>query len=232
VPDIAQLAINPYVFKSLPDDRVKDLAPVSLIGTIPLFLVVQPALGVNSVPELVKLVKANPGKYTYGTGGIGSLAHITMESFKKPLGLDINHVPYKGSGASTPAFLGGHVDMLMTALAAVGQHVKAGNARALAVSSPHRSPQLPDVPAIAEFIPGFDFTAEIGVLAPAGTPPAVVNKLSAEIAKAVKHPDTIARLTALGAVPVSLTPQAYADNIQQHMKRFSTAVKESGAKEQ
>ena len=229
VPDIAQLAINPALFKKLNYDPVKDFAPISLIGAIPLFLVARPALQVNTVPELIALSRSKPGGLNYGTGGVGSLAHILMESFKRPLALDIVHVPYKGSGASTPAFLGGHLDLLMTAFAAIGPHVKAGNAKVLAVSSATRSALAPDVPSISEFIPGYDFTAEIGMLAPAGTPVAILNKLAAEVAKAVQQPDTIQRFTAIGAVPVSNTPQAYADNIKRHIPRFDKAVKDSGA---
>lgn len=230
VPDIAQLAVNPFLFTKLPYDSVKDFAPISLIGSIPLFLVVRPALQVNSVNDLVTLAKAKPGQLTYGTGGVGSLAHILMESFKRPVGLDIVHVPYKGSGASTPAFLGGHLDMLMVAFPAISQHVKAGNVKMLAVTSAARSPLAPELPTIGEFIPGYDFTAEIGLLAPAGTPPAIVNKLAAEVAKAVRHPDTIQRLAGLGATPVSTTPEAYAENIRRHLVRFEKAVKDSGAK--
>lgn len=230
VPDIAQLAINPYLFDKLPYDSVRNFAPISLIGRIPLFLVVQPSMNVNTVPELIALVKSKPGQLNYGTGGIGSLAHILMESFKRPLGLDIVHVPYKGSGQSVPAFLGGHLDMLMTALAAVGQHVKVGNAKALGVSSLNRSPLMPDVPPISEFIPGYDFTAEIGLLAPAGTPPAIINKLSAEVAKAVKHPDTVQRFNTICGEPMSNSPEAYAENIKRHLQRFAKAVKDSGAK--
>jgi tripartite-type tricarboxylate transporter receptor subunit TctC len=230
VPDIAQLAINPYLFNKLPYDSVKSFAPISLIGTIPLFLVVQPSMNVNTVPELIVLVKSKPGQLNYGTGGIGSLAHILMESFKHPLGLDIVHVPYKGSGQSVPAFLGGHLDMLMTALAAVGQHVKDGKAKALAVSSLNRSPLMPNVPPISDFIPGYDFTAEIGLLAPAGTPPAIINKLSAGVAEAVKHPDTIQRFNTICGEPTSNSPEAYAENIKRHLQRFAKAVKDSGAK--
>lgn len=230
VPDVAQLAVNPALFAKLPYDPVKDFAPISLIGSIPLFLVVRPALQVNTVPELVVLAKAKPGQLSYGTGGVGSLAHILMESFKRPLGLDIIHVPFKGSGASTPAFLAGHVDMLMTAFAAIGPHVAAGNAKVLAVSSATRSPAAPDVPSISDFIPGYDFTAEIGLLAPAGTPAPIINKLAAEVAKAVRHPDTVQRFSTIGAVPMSTTPEAYAANIKRQITRFDKAVKESGAK--
>ena len=164
VPDIPQLAINPFMFSKLPYDPQKDFAPVSLIASIPLFLVVQPSAQINSVAELVAAARANPGKMNYGSAGIGSLHHILMESFKGALGLNIVHVPYKGSGQSTPAFIGGDVTMLVTALAAIGPHVKAGKAKLLAVSSLARSPQEPDVPAVSESVAGFDFTSEIGLL--------------------------------------------------------------------
>jgi tripartite-type tricarboxylate transporter receptor subunit TctC len=230
VPDIAQLAVNPYVFAKLPYDSVRDFAPISLIGTIPLWLVVQPSMGVNTIPELVKLAKSKPGQLNYGTGGIGSLAHLLMESFKRPLGLDIVHVPYKGSGASRVDFLGGRLDILMCALAAIEPHVKAGKAKLLGVTSLNRASFAPDVPSISEFIPGYDFTAEIGLLAPAGTPPSIINKLSAEVAKAVKHPDTVQRFTKISALPVSTSPEAYAENIKRHLIRYKEAVKDSGAK--
>ena len=230
VPDIAQLAINPALFPKLAYDPVKDFAPISLIGSIPLFLVVHPSLKIDSVPELIKVAKARPGELTYGTGGVGSLAHILMESFKQPLGLDIVHLPFKGSGASTPAFLGGQLSTLMTAYAAIGQHVKAGNAKLLAVSSATRSPLAPDIPPIADYIPGYNFTAEIGLLAPAGTPPAIIERLSAEVAKAVRHPDVVTRFSGIGAVPMSSTPEEYAANIRGHLPRYAKAVKDSGAK--
>jgi len=230
VPDVPQTAINPHMFAKLPYDPAKDFAPVSLIATIPLFIVSQPAMPVNSVAELVAAAKAAPGKFNYGSAGIGSLHHILMESFKGALGLDIVHVPYKGSGQSTPAFIGGELTTLVTALAAIGPHVKAGKAKLLAVSSLARSPLAPDVPAISETIPGYDFTSEIGLLAPAGTPPAVIAKLAAEVAKAVRHPDTVQRLTALGAVPVGNSPEAYGEMMKRNLTRYAKAVKDSGAR--
>ncbi len=230
VADIPQLAINPYLFSKLPYDPVKDFAPVSVIATIPNFLVVQPSLQVNSLPEFIALAKAKPGQFNYGSPGIGSLGHIAMESFKAALGLDIVHVPYKGSGQSVPAFLSGDLTMLFTALAAVTSHIKAGKAKPLAVTSPTRSLQFPDVPTVSEFIPGYSFVGEIGVLAPAGTSAAIVSRLSTEIAKGLKHPDVVQRLTALDAVPVGNTPEAYTENIRQNLQRFAKAVKISGAK--
>ena len=230
VPDVPQTAINPYMFSKLPYDPAKDFAPVSLIATIPLFLVTQPSAQVNTVAELIAAGKAAPGKMNYGSAGIGSLHHILMESFKASLGLDIVHVPYKGSGQSTPAFIGGDLSMLVTAIAAIGPHVKAGKARLIAVTSSARSPLAPDVPAVSETIPGYDFVSEIGLLAPAGTPQPVIAKLAAEVAKAVRHPDVVQRLTALGAVPVGNTPEAYGEMMKRNLVRYAKAVKDSGAR--
>ena len=223
-------ATNPLVYKRLPFDSDKDFTPISLIATIPLFLVVQPSAQINSVAELVAAAKAAPGKLTYGSAGIGSLHHILMESFKGALGIDIVHVPYKGSGQSVPAFIGGELTMLVTALAAVGPHVKAGKAKLIAVTSLARSPLAPEGPAVSETIPGYDFVSEIGLLAPAGTPRPVIAKLAAEVAKAVKHPDTVQRLTTLGAVPVGNTPEAYGEMMKRNLERYAKAVKDSGAK--
>jgi tripartite-type tricarboxylate transporter receptor subunit TctC len=230
VPDVPQTAINPYMFSKLPYDPAKDFVPVSLIATIPLFLVTQPSAQTNTVAELVAAAKAAPGKLNYGSAGIGSIHHILMESFKASLGLDIVHVPYKGSSQSTPAFIGGELAMLVTAIAAIGPHVKTGKARLIAVTSLARSPLAPDVPAVSETIPGYEFVSEIGLLAPAGTPRAVIAKLAAEVAKAVKHPDTVQRLTALGAVPVGNTPEAYGEMMKRNLERYAKAVRDSGAK--
>ena len=230
VADIPQLAINPYLFSKLPYDPVKDFAPVSLLATIPNFLVIQPSEPVKSLPEFVALAKSRPGQLNYGSAGIGSLGHIAMESFKAALGLDIVHVPYKGSGQSVPAFLSGDVTMLITTLAAVAPHIKSGKSKPLAVTSIQRSPLAPEVPTVSEVIPGYSFAGEIGVLAPAGTPPAIVSRLSGEIAKALKHPEVAQRLAALDAVAVGNTPEAYAENIRRNLERFAKAVKISGAK--
>jgi tripartite-type tricarboxylate transporter receptor subunit TctC len=230
VPDVPQLAINPYMFSKLPYDPAKDFAPVSVIATIPLFIVTQPSANINTVADLVAAAKAAPGRMNYGSAGIGSLHHILMESFKVSLGLDIVHVPYKGSGQSTPAFIGGELTMLVTALASVGPHVKAGKAKLVAVTSLARSPLAPEVPAISETIPGFDFVSEIGLVAPAGTPQPVIAKLAAEVAKAVKHPDVVQRLTALGAVPVGNSPEAYGEMMKRNLARYAKAVKDSGAR--
>src|SRR2546429_2706 len=188
IADVGQLAINPHLFKALPYDPLKDLAPVSLIGSTALFLVLQASIPANDFRELVALAKAKPGSMNYGSSGLGSIHHLTTEAMKAAFGLDIVHVPFKGMGQAVPALLGGQVSMLFSALPAIEAHVKAGKVKLLAISVPQRSPQAPEVPTIAELgVPGFDFAPEIGLLAPAGTPPAIVSRLAAEVAKAVSN---------------------------------------------
>jgi len=230
VADPAQTAINPYLFANLPYDTLKDLAPVSIIANAVQYVVGSPQANLNSFADMVAYARANPGKLSYGSAGIGSVHHIGMESIKATLGLDIVHVPYKGSGQSVPAFIAGEVQVVLASLPALTAHLKSGKAKLLAVTSAGRSSRTPEVPAVSEFVPGYDFNVEIGLLAPAGTPPAVLSKLSAEVAKAMKHPDTITRFAALGMEPVGGTPEHYAAVIRQSLERFGAAVKLSGAK--
>ena len=231
VADVGQLAINPHLYAKLPYDPLKDFAPVSLIGTASLYLVAHPAVPANSFAELVALLKANPGKFNYGSSGTGSIHHLATEALKAALGLDIVHVPYKGMGQAVPALLGGQVSILFSALPAIEPHVKAGKVKLLAISTPKRSAQAPEVPTIAELgLPGYDFAPQIGALAPAGTPAALVARLSNEIAKAVKSPEVAQRFQQLGIDPVGSTPEAYAELIRAAYERFGPVVKASGAR--
>ena len=230
IADVAQTAINPHLFEKLPYDTLKDLAPVSIVASSPIYVVVSPSVRIDSFAELIAYAKAHPNRLSYGSAGIGSIHHISMESIKAALGIDLAHVPYKGSGQSVPAFLAGEVPIVLTALPALGPHVQSGRAKLLAVTSVARSAQVPEVPSVSEFIPGYDFIAEVGLLAPAGTPAAAVSKISSEVAKAMKHPETASRLTALGLDPVGSTPEAFAALIRSNLERFAKAVKISGAK--
>jgi tripartite-type tricarboxylate transporter receptor subunit TctC len=231
IADVSQLAINPHLFKQLPYDPLKDLAPVSLIGTTALFLTLHTSVPANNFKELVALAKSKPGSLNYGSSGLGSIHHITTEAFKAAYGVDIVHVPFKGMGQAVPALLGGQVAMLFSALPAIEAHVKAGTVKLLAISVPQRSPQAPEVPTIAELgVPGFNFAPEIGLLAPAGTPRAIVSRLSAEVAKAVKTPDVAQRFQKLGIDPVGNTPEAYSAQIRIDYERYGNVVKVSGAK--
>lgn len=197
VADVGQIAINPHLFAKLPYAPMKDLAPVSLIGVAPLFLVAHPSVPASSVKELVALV----------------------------------HVPYKGTGQSVPALLRGQVSLLYSAGPSIAGHVKEGRVKLLAVSTVRRSPQAPEVPAIAELgLPGYDFPAEIGMLAATGTSREIVNRLSAEIAKAVKQPDVVQRFAQLGIDPVGSTPDGYAQVNKADYEKYEKIVKATEAR--
>src|ERR1700741_952784 len=206
VADVGQIAINPHLFAKLPYDPMKDLAPVSLIGTSPLYLVAHPSVPASTLQELVADAKAHPGKLNYGSPGIGSIHHRATEALKAGFGIDIVHVPYKGTGQSVPALLGGQVALLYSALPSIDGHLKDGKVKILAISSAQRSPQTPEVPTVAESgIPGYDYVAEIGMLAPAGTPRVIIQRLAGEMAKVVKQPDVVQRFTQLGIDAVGST---------------------------
>ena len=231
VADVGQIAINPHLFSKLPYDPMKDLAPVSLIGTSPLYLVAHPSVPARTLQELVAYAKSQPGKLNYGSSGIGSIHHLATEALKAGFGIDIVHVPYKGTGQSVPALLGGQVALLYSALPSIAGHLKDGKVKILAISSAKRSPQTPDVPTVAESgIPGYDFVAEIGMLAPAGTPREIIQRLAREMAKVAKQPDVVQRFTQLGIDPVGSTPEAYASQNRSDYEKYAKLVKTSGAK--
>jgi len=231
VADVGQIAINPHLFSKLPYAPLKDLAPVSLIGTSPLYLVAHPSVPANSLQQLVAYAKAHPGKLNYGSSGIGSIHHLATEALKAGFGIDIVHVPYKGTGQSVPALLGGQVALLYSALPSIAGHLKDGKVKILAISSAKRSAQTPEVPTVAESgIPGYDYVAEIGMLAPAGTPREIVQRLAGEIAKVVKQPDVVQRFTQLGIDAVGSTPEAYATLNKSDYEKYAKLVKASGAK--
>jgi tripartite-type tricarboxylate transporter receptor subunit TctC len=231
VADVAQIAINPHLFSKLPYDPLKELTGVSMMGTSALYLVAHSSVPAANMKELVALIKSQPGKFSYGSSGLGSIHHLAMEALKVGLGLDMLHVPYKGTGQSVPALLGGQVPLLYAALPSIESHVKAGTVKILAVSTPQRTAQTPDVPTIAEAgVPGYDFVAEIGFYAPAGTPREVVSRLAAEAQKAVKQPDVAQRFKQLGIDPVGSTPQAYDAANRASYQKYERVVKASGAK--
>jgi tripartite-type tricarboxylate transporter receptor subunit TctC len=231
VADVGQIAINPHLFSKLPYQPLKDLAPVSLIGTSPLYLVAHPSVPANTLKELVALAKKEPGKLNYGSSGIGSIHHLATEALKAGFGIDLVHVPYKGTGQSVPALLGGQVALLYSALPSIAGHLKDGKVKMLAISTAKRSPQTPDVPSVAESgIPGYDFVAEIGLLAPASTPRDVIQRVAGEMAKVVKQPDIVKRFTELGIDAVGSTPADYAALNKTEYEKYGKLVKETGAK--
>ena len=231
VADVGQVAINPHLYAKLPYDPAKDLTPVGLIATANLFLVANAGVPVKDFGELVALAKAKPGQLNYGSSGVGSIHHLAMESLKNALGLTIVHIPYKGTGQSVPALVAGDVNIAYSAMPSIAAHVKAGRVKVLAVSTAQRSPTAPDVPTVAELgVPGYDFAPNIGLLAPAGTPAAIVSRLSQEVAKALKSPEVARRFAQLDIVPIGNTPEAYAAGIRAASEKYAQAVKASGAR--
>jgi len=232
IADVGQTAINPALYAKLPYDTLRDFAPVSLMGTSGQFLVAHASVPAKTLPELIVLVKGKPGQLRYGSGGIGSIHHLSMEALKAPLGLDIVHIPYKGTGQAVPALLAGEVSLLFAALPSIAPHVKAGRLKLLAVNTLKRNAQAPDVPTVAEItgIKDYDYPPAIGVMAPAKTPKAVIDRLAAAVQKAVQHPDTVSRYRALGIDPVGNTPAQYAAQTRRDIAKYAKAVKASGVK--
>src|SRR6267378_996674 len=223
-------AILPFLFTKLPYDADRDLIPASLTARAPLFLAVHPSVKANSFQELIALVEAEPGKYSYGSSGIGSTHHLCMEYLKSSLNLEITHVPYKGTGQSVPALVGGQVPMLFSGYPTLAGPAKEGRIRLLAVNSLKRSELAPDLPAIAETISGFDFAPTFGLFAPAGTPRDIVVKVGADVAQVVKLPDIVERMKSLGIDPLGVSGDEWAKLLKQDAERYSKAVKISGAK--
>ncbi len=230
--NIAANAINPAV---QPDNRlyepVKDFAPVSLVGVTPLVLVVNAdKVPSKTVPEFIAYLKANPGKLSYGSSGNGSSLHIGMELFLLKTGTKMTHVPYKGSGPMVTDLIGGQVDASMDAATSSWPHVQSGKLRALGVSTKERAFFAPDLPPIAQFVPGFDVKPWHGVMAPAKTPQPIVDKLSAEIQAFVKDPATQAKLKDRGVVPVGSSAQEFAKVMNDEYELYRQVVRDANIK--
>jgi tripartite-type tricarboxylate transporter receptor subunit TctC len=225
VTDGSMFSINPSIYRNINYDYKRDFLPVALAARAPLFLAVNPALGVNNLKELIALAKVKPGLLTYGSSGIGSTHHLCMEEFKSVLGLDITHIPFKGTGQSVPALIGNQVDMLFSALPSLTGFVANNQAKLIATNSLKRSPQAPELPAISEVIPGFDFSTIIGVLAASGTPQNMIDFMSNEVALASKNQILIQALNTGGIESVGLNAAEYGKAIQQENDRLGKVLK-------
>ena len=225
------LAVNPGLYAKLPYDPIRDLQPISLAATVPLFLVVNPEIKATNVRELVALAKAEPGKLNYASGGSGVTNHLVMEMFRSVAGINVVHVPYKGGPPAVADLIGGQVAMMFETGLGVVPHIRSGKLRALGVGSAKRSLALPELPTVAEQgFPGFDGVAWIGWAGPAGMSRALAEKLSAETAAIVALPDVRDRLLSLGAEPASDTPEEFAAYIRAEIAKWSKVIKDSGAK--
>jgi tripartite-type tricarboxylate transporter receptor subunit TctC len=231
VADVGQVAINPHIFSKLPYDAQKDFTPVTLIGTSRLFLCLHPSVPANTFEEFVAYVKSHPGKVNYGSSGVGSIHHLATEALNTALGLNMTHVPYKGMGQAVPALISGEVQVLYSALPAIESYIRGGKLKMVAVSTLRRSAEAPEIPTVAELgVPGYHFAPEIGILAPAGTPAPIVQKLAAELGRAARHPDTVARFKQLGIDAVGSSSQEYATAIQSSYQRYGEVAKAAGVK--
>ena len=223
-------AINASLYAKMPYDHVKDFAPVILVAGVPNVLVVNPEVPVKTVPELIAYVKTNPGKLNFASSGSGTSIHLSGELFKTMTGVQMTHVPYKGSAPALTDLMGGQVQLMFGNLPSSLAFIKAGKLRALAVTSTTRAAALPDVPTVADFVPGFEASSWFGLLAPAGTPPAVIAKINGEVAKWLATPEAREKLTAQGANIAGGTPEDFAKHIQAETAKWAKVVKDSGAK--
>ena len=220
-------AINPVVYKKLPYDGIKDFAPITLTTIVPQILVATPSLPVKNAAELIAYSKANPGKVTFASAGNGASNHLSGELFNAMGGIKMMHVPYKGDAPSIVDLLSGTVHVaLPTSVAVMGQ-VKQGKVKPLAVTAKNRLASLPDVPTVAETLPGFEAVSWGGVMAPAGTPKEIINKLNAEINRILKMPDVAEKLEALGAIIVGSTPEEFAAYLKAEIDKWGKVARDN-----
>lgn len=227
----SSLALSAVLYSKLNYDALKDFAPVALTAVVPMVLVVHPSVPAKTVPEFIDLLKKNPGKMVYGSAGNGNVTHLGAFQFLQANGLSATHVPYKGSSPALVDLAGGQTQFMTDTINSALPYIRDGRMRALAVTSAKRSPVLPDVPTLQESgMAGFEVGAWQGVVMPAKTPPEIVNKLNAEITKALKNPAVLEKLAAQGAQPLGSTPEQYGAYLRSEIQRWGEVAKATGAK--
>jgi tripartite-type tricarboxylate transporter receptor subunit TctC len=227
------LVTSAYLYSQLSYDPQKDFVPVTLVATSPLMLVVHPSVAANSVAQFIQLAKANPGKLTFGSGGIGSTPHLSVELFKSAAGFDAVHVPYKGGAPALNDLMGGQISFMIENVPGTLPFVKQGKLRALAITSAQRSPLEPSLPTMAQSgVPGYEVVGWQGLFAPTGTPREIVTKLHSELAKALGLAEVRERLAALGAEPVGSSPEAFGAFVRAEHARWGKVIREKGIRSQ
>lgn len=222
------LSYAPALYSKLPYDPERDLLPISLVATQPFVYVVVPALGVSSMKELIALAKSKPGELRYGSGGAGGASHLGTELLRTMTGIDLVHVPYKGTGPALTAMLGGEIQVQLIGISSVVPYLKSGRMRALAVSGAKRSAAAPEVPTVAESgVPGYAFDVWYGMLFPAGTPRAIVAKVNADINRVLKSPALGQRFAGIGLEPAGTTAQEFARILRSEIAKWRKVVKQA-----
>ena len=229
---VGNLAINPHLYSNLTFDVLKDMTPITLVGSVQNVLVVHPSVPARSVKELIALMKKRPGELTYGSGGVGTQAHIAGELFKAATGTNMTHIAYKGVGASVTDLLGGHLAMIFAQVHSVVPYIQANKLRPLGVASAKRVAQLPDVPTIAEAanLPGFEAVSWYALVGPAGMPRAVVTKIQTDVAKVLQASDIREKLAGIGVEVVGSTPEQLAAAIKTDYDRYGAIIRKLGIK--
>jgi tripartite-type tricarboxylate transporter receptor subunit TctC len=224
------LAISPTLYSRLNYDPVKDLAPISLVATVPNVMVTQPSMP-GDLKEFIAVVKAKPGALNFGSGGAGTSNHLAGELFNLVAGTKLVHIPYKGVNLAMQDVLSGNVHLVFIGIPAAAPHIKAGKLRALALVAPQRSSALPDVPTVAEAgLPDFEVTTWYGVLAPAGTPRNIINRLNGELVKIMHAPELREKLAATGTEPLTTTPDEFAAYIRKEIAKWGDVIRKAGVK--
>jgi tripartite-type tricarboxylate transporter receptor subunit TctC len=219
--------VNPSLYKKMPFDTIKDFAPISLLATSPFVLVVHPSVPAKTVAEFIALAKKQSGKLNYSSAGVGTNLHVAAELFKNLTKTEILHVPYKGGGAALIATVGGEADLSFIGIQPAFPHIQSNKLRALGITTAKRAPSLPDLPSISETVPGYEFSSWWGLLAPAATPPAIVQLLSEQIAKAARAPEIAKRFEQDGVDAVAGTPAQFAASIKSDIARWAKVIKDN-----
>src|ERR671914_25933 len=228
---VATHAVNPHLHPKLSYDPIKDFAPITLVASAPSVLVVHPSVPARTIAEFAAYARANPGKLNYASNGNGSSSHIAAVLYETNAGVKLTHVPYKGVGPALTDLMSGRIELMFNSIVAILPHIQSGKLRALAVTSKRRSTLLPDVPTLAEAgLPEYEAGSWYGILAPAGTPSAIIERLHKEIVKALKDPEVQKRLSGEGADVIGSTPQEFAAHIKAELARMGQAIKASGLK--
>jgi tripartite-type tricarboxylate transporter receptor subunit TctC len=227
VTDGAIISINPVLFANLSYEP-NDILPIAMLARAPLFLAVHPKVPAATMSEFIAYARARPGQLNYGSSGVGSTHHLSMEAMNASLKLTMTHVPFKGTGESVPALLGGHIELLFSAYPSLSGAADANQIRLLATNGAERSAQLPNLPSLSEFVPGFDFAPVIGIFGRSGITLAVVQKIAAEALAAVKEPDLIRQLMVVGVEPAGTGPGDFAAVLQRESRRVAETLRAAG----